>query len=133
MGMSQMTNRLSMPQQYALLGYARIGMKVLDALICCGVKPSDAEQMARDPFILEIHRAGRADGVRDLRSGLAAAAKLGNVSAMKALRMHETPGEETVEDVTRERVPRFNVLPSVRKAFARQKQLMEQGPDEADE
>src|SRR5579872_1360637 len=106
---------LTLSQQYLLVRHASIGMGIFDSLVASGVRPSDAEQLARDQEVLRLHRLGRAEGSAKVRIALSKAAEKGNVSALKTLRLHEElPPEEEPRTIIEA------MTPAQREAHARE-------------
>ena len=77
--------KLTVVQQAELMRLGSIGCSVETALLCLGFSPKELSELARDDAILALHRAGVAEGARDIRAVMAREASAGNVSAAKLL------------------------------------------------
>ena len=120
---------LTTAQQTEFTQLASIGVLPFDALVVCGVAPTEAETLCSDPDILALHRRGRAEGAAKARKQLVKAGERGSVSALKALKLFEdTP--EMEEALYPRRRPaaktvQVDVIASVDSLFANQRKLFE--------
>ena len=84
--------KLTVAQRFAIYQGGELGMSLYDAIVVAGIDPREAEKLQHEPEIVAYWKDGRAAGARDIRTALAREARAGNVSAMKALRLHEPDG-----------------------------------------
>lgn len=126
--------KLAVVKQAEIMQCASLGMSLYDSLIVAGIPPAEAEQRQRDREVVALWKDGRAQGIRDIRACLAREARAGNVSAMKALRLHDP---DYIQDEEGEQRPVIDpaltrgIATRVRVMFQRQRQLQLEADAEA--